>query len=342
MTRYVDWAVKNLSATVTISAGNASNCAANDLQGQLPGTRGARSPSARSMMAPAGSGRRCDGRLLASTRTRPSSAGMEKPEVVAVGVGRVTTDASGFSAVDRHQLRRTLVVAGQVANCCLDGPARRLWPETNKAAVLVSAFHDIEGGLANRSRDGVGAIVMKTTATTPTGSVGSSIHSGNAAAGSFPKNYTIPLTAGQVARAATTWDANSSRCGPSTLGADIDLCVFRNDTGAQVACSASMQNAVGARRVHRTSHRLVHDQSEPVQFRDGSGRERSSARRGRHVCYRPSAPASCPSPRPVGRTPTSAPPTAPRTSMLTQDGHQSSPARASVPAGLGDDSRTSR
>ena len=243
MSRYVDWAVKNLSATVTISAGNASNCAANDLQVSAPGN--AWSAITVGVFDDGPSGFWSDDKMADFSRHQnPTFAsGMEKPEVVAVGVGRITTNDSGFSAGSNGTSFAAPAVAGQVAQLLSRQPAQASWPETNKAAVLVSAFHDIEGGLANRSRDGVGAIVMNNS--DDTYRLGRFFNdSGDATAGSFPKNYTIPLTAGQVARVATTWDANSAGgAGPSTLGADIDLCVFRNDTGAQVACSASIENA---------------------------------------------------------------------------------------------------
>jgi hypothetical protein len=67
---------------------------------------------------------------------------------------------------------------------------------------------------------------------------------GDATSGSFPKNYSISLNAGQVARVATAWTSRSSGgAGPDQLGADIDLCVYRSDTNAVVGCSASVQNA---------------------------------------------------------------------------------------------------
>lgn len=51
-------------------------------------------------------------------------------------------------------------VTGQIALMLSRQPGQNQWPATNKATVLVSAYHDIEGGLADRSRDGVGSIVI--------------------------------------------------------------------------------------------------------------------------------------------------------------------------------------
>ena len=214
MSRYVDWAVKNLSATVTISAGNASNCAANDLQVSAPGN--AWSAITVGAFDDGPSGFWADDKMADFSRHQNPTfqTGMEKPEVVAVGVGRVTTTDSGFSAGSNGTSFAAPAVAGQVAQLLSRQPAQASWPETNKAAVLVSAYHDIEGGLANRSRDGVGAIVMNNS--DDTYRLGRFFNdSGDTTAGSFPKNYTIALTAGQIARVATTWDAIlGGRCRP--------------------------------------------------------------------------------------------------------------------------------
>ena len=49
-----------------------------------------------------------------------------------------------------------LAVTGQAPLMYARQPGQVGWPETTKAAVLASAFHDIEPG---RSRDGVGAVM---------------------------------------------------------------------------------------------------------------------------------------------------------------------------------------
>jgi hypothetical protein len=65
----------------------------------------------------------------------------------------------------------------------------------------------------------------------------------NAAVGSFPKKLhgLVRSRAGRARR--TAWDAFSTGGGMDVLGADLDLCVIRNDTGATVVCSLSIQNA---------------------------------------------------------------------------------------------------
>src|SRR6266498_3608932 len=166
---------------------------------------------------------------------------MEKPEIVAVGQDRGTTSDTGITAGGVNGTSFSApAVAGQVAQMLARRPGQNIWPETNKAAVLASAYHDVVAGTA---QDGVGAVVMNHS--DDTYRLGRFFNEfGDASAGSFPKNHTISLTAGQVARVATTWDAwSTGGSGTDVLGADIDLCVIRNDTGATVACSASVQNA---------------------------------------------------------------------------------------------------
>ena len=116
-------------------------------------------------------------------------------------------------------------------------PGQRGWPETNKAAVLASAYHDIEAG---RSRDGVGSIVIPNA--DDTYRLGRVVNdSGNAT--SFPRNYPIALTAGTTYRVAIAWDSwSTGGGGTDVLGADIDLSVL-NPTGGFVAGSASVENA---------------------------------------------------------------------------------------------------
>jgi hypothetical protein len=243
MSRYVDWAVRNLSATFTISSGNTNGCAANDLQVSSPGNAwGAITVGA---IDDVNNGFWSGDAMAGFSRWQNPTfqPGMEKPEVVAVGVGRRTTTDSGISGGSNGTSFSAPAVAGQVTQMLARRPGQTSWPETNKAAVLVSAYHDVTGGLANRLRDGVGAVVMNNS--DDTYRLGRFFNtSGNSAAGSFPKNFGISLTAGQVVRAAIAWDSRSAGGpGPNTLGADIDLCVVRNDTNTNVACSVSVQNA---------------------------------------------------------------------------------------------------
>jgi len=241
MSRYVDWAVGALGATFTISSGNTRGCVSRDLQVSAPGvawgaiTVGAIEDDNTGFWSG-------DGMSGFSRWQNPDFApGMEKPEVVAVGQDRRTTSDSGIATGGVNGTSFSApAVAGQVAQMLARRPAQNAWPETNKAAVLTSAYHDI---VAGQSQDGVGAVVMNHS--DDTYRLGRFFNDlGNATAGSFPKSYPISLTAGQVARVATAWDAwSTGGGGTNVLGGDIDLCVTRNDTGAVVACSLSVQNA---------------------------------------------------------------------------------------------------
>src|SRR6266498_6073582 len=86
---------------------------------------------------------------------------MEKPEIVAVGQDRGTTSDTGITAGGVNGTSFSApAVAGQVAQMLARRPGQNIWPETNKAAVLASAYHDVVAGTA---QDGVGAVVMQNT-----------------------------------------------------------------------------------------------------------------------------------------------------------------------------------
>lgn len=241
MSRYVDWAVRTLYATFTISSGNTRGCPSRDLQVSAPGvawsaiTVGAFEDDDNGLW----SGDSMSG--FSRWQNPDFAPGMEKPEVVAVGEDRRTTSDTGITTggVDGTSFSAP-AVAGQVTQMLARRPGQNVWPETNKATVLASAYHDIAPG---RSQDGVGGVVMKNSDETyRLGRYRNDF--GNASAGSFPKNYPISLTAGQRVRVATAWTSWSTGGGASdTLGADLDLCIIRNATGAVMGCSASIQNA---------------------------------------------------------------------------------------------------
>jgi hypothetical protein len=241
MSRYVDWAVKNLTATFTISSGNTRGCATRDLQVSSPGVAwGAITVGA---IEDDNTGFWTGDSMTGFSRWQnPDFApGMEKPEVVAVGQDRRTTSDTGITPVGVDGTSFSApAVAGQVTQMLARRPLQTSWPETNKAAVLASAYHDIVVGT---DRDGVGAVVMNNSDDAyRLGNFRNDF--GDSTAGSFPKSYPASFTAGQVVRVATAWDAwSTGGGGTDVLGADLDLCVLRNDTGATVACSSSVQNA---------------------------------------------------------------------------------------------------
>lgn len=257
--RYLDWAQRNLFATFVVAAGNhPSSCATStdDVKVAAPGlawtaiTVGSHSDANDGFWS---------NDLMSdfSDWVNPDFApGMEKPEVVAVGADVVTTNIGGITAAGVNGTTFAAAqVAGQVVLLLSRRPGQNTWPETNKAAVLVSAYHDIEGGLGDRARDGVGSPVMNIS--DDTYRLGRFRNdSGTAAAGSFPKTYldVLSLTAGQRARAAVAWNALPSctdsnadgltdSCAATVLGADIDLQVRHPDNTTIVCASRTVENA---------------------------------------------------------------------------------------------------
>lgn len=250
--RYVDWAVRNLFATVVIAAGNhPSGCSSStsDEKVAAPGVAWSAITVGNHEDDDSGfwSG---DGMHSSSDWRNPDFAtGMEKPEVAAVGTNIASTDAQGGDHLGFGWTGTSMSapqVAGQVALMLARRPGQNQWPETNKAAVLVSAYHDIEGGLTDRSRDGVGAVVAKVS--DDTYRLGRFVNDCDSACeplepSDFPRNYPVPLTAGTVVRIAIAWDSwSTGGSGSDTLGADINLRVF-DPGGTLVASSLSAQNA---------------------------------------------------------------------------------------------------
>lgn len=245
--RWVDWATGNLAHTFVISAGNhPAGCsdATNDEKVSSPGlawsviTVGSIADNSTGFWT----GDAMSG--FSDWRNPNFATGMEKPEVVAVGQDVLTTDLSADWLTDAPGVNGTSfaapMVAGQVAQLIARQPGQIVWPETNKAAVLVSAFHDIEAGT---SRDGVGAVVMNISNATYQSNRfrNSSFY----ATTTNPQVFTnvINATVNQVIRVAIAWNSWSNGSTSDVLGADLDLVVKRGDTGAVVCGSYSVSNA---------------------------------------------------------------------------------------------------
>lgn len=252
--RYVDWAVSHLFATVVVSAGNTSIYCYDpsdpnaNFYVSSPGlawnaiTVGSQYDNNNSFWSG-------DGMSSFSRHVNPVFAsGMEKPEVVAVGEDVITTDnlfGDHLSAIGVQGTSFSApAVAGQVALMLSRQPGQTFWPETNKAAVLTSAFHDVTAG--SRSKDGVGSVVMSVSDDTYRlgrfrNDCGAGCYPLQPA--NFPRSYSITLTAGQVVRIAIAWNSQATGgSGTDQLGADIDLQVIRPG-GTVIASSSSSQNA---------------------------------------------------------------------------------------------------
>lgn len=247
--RYVDWATTWLGATFTIAAGNTIGCSDPldpnaDYYVSSPGlawnaiTVGSIYDNNNGFWSG-------DGMSSFSRWVNPKFAsGMEKPEVVAVGQALTSTDKSGIRpAAWQGTSFAAPQVAGQVVQMFARKGGQNGWPETNKAAILVSAYHDIV--LGSRSKDGVGAVVMNNSDDTyRLNRFYNDSSSGNwIPPAQFDRSYTLSLTQGQTVRVAIAWGSwSTGGSGTDVLGADIDLYVYRPD-GTLLASSASFQNA---------------------------------------------------------------------------------------------------
>jgi len=233
---YLDWAVKNLFHTVVASVGNDGIGAS------------VSSPALGWNIIAVGSiddndnGNWAGDTMSSFSSTLNPLSGQEKPDVVAVGSDITTTSSNTQSSGDTYfNINGTSFsgpeVAGQVALMIARQPFQRIWPETNRAAVLASAFHDVV--TSGRDQDGFGAVMM--------------VASDNAYRLNQFRNNSInstttdvdnvvALTAGQVVRVAIAWDSLSNGSNSDILGTDLDLQIL-NPSGTILASSASINNS---------------------------------------------------------------------------------------------------
>jgi hypothetical protein len=254
--RYADWANKNLAITQTISSGNTSGCSGDDLRVSMPG--GAWSPITVGAFSDNNNGFWFDDAMAGFSRFHNPNTGVNKPEVVNVGVNIASTDSQGgdwlgfgwngtsFSAPN---------TAGSVLQMISRRPSQRFWPETNKATIMASAMHDVVGGFFGNDQDGVGAVVS--TIADDTYKNGrfrnASVSTSNMTQSCGPIGTTavcisyldaFTVNAGTRTRVAIAWDSQSTGgAGTDILGADIDLYVVRPDNVTIQAASASSLNA---------------------------------------------------------------------------------------------------
>jgi hypothetical protein len=146
-------------------------------------------------------------------------------------------------------------VAGTAMLMLSRQPGQRFWPETNKAAIMASAMHDIVGGFFDDDRDGVGSVVSTVAddtyrfnrfrnASVNVASMNQSCGPLGGAAVCFNYLNAFTTTAGTKVRVAIAWDAIADPwAATSQLGADIDLCVVHPNNTGIVACSSSVADS---------------------------------------------------------------------------------------------------
>jgi len=232
--RYVDWAEKNLFTTVVASSGN--NTCGGDLKVAAPAL--AWGAIAVGAISDQNNGWWSDDVMSSfSNYVNPNFAtGMEKPEVVAVGQDQCLSNTTTFDCGNSGTSFSGPQIAGQVAALLARQPIQNQWPETNKAAVLASAYHDI---VAGTTQDGLGAPVMVNSDATYR--YGRFFDDSMAAGTTADLDHGVALTAGQRVKVAISWDANSNGSSTDVLDDDIDLSVF-SPASSFICGSFSVQN----------------------------------------------------------------------------------------------------
>ncbi len=253
MSRYVDWAIRHLRATFVLSAGNFPSPAGcpdyiDDTKVGSPGVAWGAITVGAYLDKNDGFWSNDFVSGFSSWRNPDFAPGMEKPEVVAVGQDVRTTDAQPGDGITQGGASGTSLsapqVAGQVALIEARRPGQNQWPETNKAIVLASAWHDVEPG---QDRDGVGGIVVSSSDDTARQKRFMNDSRGGLplTAADFPRGKigVLSLRAEQRVRVAIAWDSDADAGTSDVLGADLDLRVRRSDDGSEACASRSLENA---------------------------------------------------------------------------------------------------
>jgi hypothetical protein len=156
--RYADWATANLFITQTISSGNDHPACPGNLTVSPPGS--AWTPITVGAHGDLNNGFWTGDFMSGFSRYVDPNSGATKPEVVSVGEDVRTTDAQGGDWLTGGEIDGTSFASPSVAGIVLQmlsrQPGQRFWPETNKAAIITAALHDIEPGT---TRDGNGGVV---------------------------------------------------------------------------------------------------------------------------------------------------------------------------------------
>lgn len=238
--RHLDFIVRYLGSTVTVSAGaETDGCSDQNYRVTSP----ARAYNVISV------GNYTDENSLTwsgdvmdvcSSHVNPST-GVEKPEVAAVGSSISSTNASSpwITNLGSGTSYAAPMVAGEAALLMERDSKLITRPEAVKAIIMTTALNNIEGDSRVSDKDGVGGVDMRAAfhlvdeqwwAWTPVVS------------GDFPLKHDVYITAGDTVRATIVWDSNPN-AGYTTnpLQADLNLAVYDPD-GARVTASESSTN----------------------------------------------------------------------------------------------------
>jgi len=249
--RYADWAMRYLAITQTIAAGNDHPACPGNFNVSAPGiawgpiTVGAYDDNDNGFWG---------GDFMAGfSRYINPATGQDKPEVASVGQDVTMTDTAGGAIISNGTSFSSPLVASVVTQMLSRQSNQRVWPETNKAAILVSAMHDIVAGV---DQDGVGAVV----ATVAEDTYRNTRFRNESTFSAADYNQACPVmggaavcrnqvnvftaSAGQRVRVAVAYDSwSTGGAGVDQLGADIDLYVIHPNNTTIVASSVSVANA---------------------------------------------------------------------------------------------------
>ena len=173
----------------------------------------------------------------------------EKPEVAAPGtnINSTTTGSPWTGPIGTGTSFSAPMVTGIAGLLMQRNTTLQVWPEAVRATIMASAIHNMEGATRLSEKDGAGAVVADRAddiARRYNGNWGAMNYNCSAAT---PLNLTtnMYLYAGMRTRVVISWvtdPAYTSYNSTSRPGADLDLRIIRNTTGATVASSASFDN----------------------------------------------------------------------------------------------------
>lgn len=240
--RHLDYIVRHYYRTVTVAAGNEND-------GCGSGTGRVTSPARGFNMISVGNYQDFNSLTWIGDAMDPCSSyvnpstGIEKPEVAAVGssINSTTHLSPWLGNVGSGTSYSAPMVAGESAILMERNSALTTWPEIVKAAVMATAFHNIEGNTRLSDYDGAGGVDIRAAFQLIDQGWW---HGRGAGSGDFPASYYLYAYEGELVRAAMAWDSNpASDYSTDPLQADLDLYAYTYPGGSYVTGSASLYNS---------------------------------------------------------------------------------------------------